>query len=103
MGCVKHMAAPIAICHREIKLGHCEHKKTSGLLNPSDLGTKPLPASSFHRLSQWCQRQHFYPDTTTKHGCLMEVTQVNNPINEVKNDRATALIDLTLLKNIEEV
>ena len=27
MGCVKHMAVPLAICHREIILGHCEPKK----------------------------------------------------------------------------
>ncbi len=33
----------------------------------------------------------------------MEVTRVNNSINEVENDRATELLDLTSLKNIGEV
>ncbi len=53
-GRVKYMAVPLAICHREIKLRHCELKKLSGILNESDLGTKPLPALLFHRLLQWC-------------------------------------------------
>ncbi len=33
----------------------------------------------------------------------MEVTRVNNCINEVENDRAPALLDLNSLKNIGEV
>ena len=41
-GLAKHMAVTIAICHREIKLSRCEQKKILGIINPSDLGTKPL-------------------------------------------------------------
>ncbi len=33
----------------------------------------------------------------------MEVTQVNNCINEVKNECTTTLLDLNSLKNIGEV
>ena len=47
---VKHMVVPIAIIHEEINNGNAKGEKISGKLNPADIGTKPLLASSLHRL-----------------------------------------------------
>ena len=81
-GRVKHMAVPIAMIHEDIKNENSIPKKIPGTINPSDLGTKPLPGSSLHRHSRWLRGQRFYPAPNTEHGRLLQVEMVNQRLTE---------------------
>ena len=91
---VKHMAVPIAICHEDIKVGNSEGQKILGILNPSDLGTKSLPSSSYHRQSRQLRGQRYYPAPGTLHFKLLQVELVNQRINEVKNGKSNGLVNI---------
>ena len=97
------MAVPIAIIHRDIKEGNSKAGKIPSPLNPSDLGTKPLPSTSFHRQTRWCRGQKFYPASNTERGKLMEVDRVNNRINEIENQIDPYLIDYHATRTIGEI
>ena len=75
---VKHMAVPIAIIQR----GTCIPKKISGILNPADIGTKPLPALTLHRHWHFGRGHRFYPSVESEHGVLMQVDRVMQRITE---------------------
>ena len=76
------MAVPIAMIHEDIQKGACIPKKISGILNPADIGTKPLPASTFHRHWQFGRGQRFYPSAQSEHGMLMQVDRVLQRMTE---------------------
>ena len=97
---VKHMAVPIAICHEDINKGNSQGEKIPGILNPSDLGTKPLPSSSFHRLSRQLRGQRYYPAAVSLHGRLMQVELVNQRVNEIDNTKLDGLINIHAYKNM---
>ena len=73
---VKHMATAIAIIHEEYKKGTVRPVKIKGTLNPSDMGTKPLPSTSHHRHFRQMRGQRYYPSPTSLHGELMQVSLV---------------------------
>ena len=100
---VKHMAVPIAICHEDIKAGNSEGHKILGILNPSDLGTKPLPASSFHRQSRQLRGQRYYPAAGTLHGKLMQVELVNQRINKIENGKCDGLVNIHAYRTMTSV
>ena len=77
---VKHMAVPIAICHEDIKAGNSVDQKILSILNPSNLGTKPLPSSSYRRQSRKLCGQRYYPAPGTLHYKLLQVELVNQRI-----------------------
>ena len=91
---VKHMAVPIAICHEDIKEGNSVGEKILGILNPADLGTKPLPSSSYHRQSRQLRGQRYYPAPGTLHYELLQVNLVNQRINEVENGKSDGLVNI---------
>ena len=79
---VKHMAVPIAMINEDIQKGLCVPKKISGILNPSDIGTKPLPASALHRHWRFGCGHRFYPSAQSEHGILMQVERVLQRMTE---------------------
>jgi hypothetical protein len=79
---VKHMAVPIAMINEDIQQGTCMPKKISGILNPADIGTKPLPASTLHRHWRFGRGQRFYPPVESEHGTLMQVDKVLQRMTE---------------------
>ena len=88
-GQVKHMAVPIAMINEDIQKGLCIPKKISGILNPSDIGTKPLPASTLHRHWRWGRGHRFYPPAESEHGILMQVERVLQRMTEFDSDSPT--------------
>ena len=91
---VKHMDVPIAICHEDINKGNSKGEKIPGILNPSDLGTKPLPSSGFHHLSRQLRGQRYYPAADSLHGKLMQVELVNQRVNKIDNTKPDGLINI---------
>ena len=89
--------------YEDIKMGNNKPKKIDGRLNTADIGTKPLPSSTLHRLMRQGRGQRFYPSPNTEHGKLMQVELVNQRIDEFSNDKATTLIDYHANKNIGAV
>ena len=79
---VKHTAVPIAMINEDIQQGTCIPKKISGILNPANIGTKPLPALALNW--HWCfgQGQRFYPPVESEHGTLMQVDGVMQRMKE---------------------
>ena len=102
-GRVKHIAVPTQMIYEDIKLGNNKPKKIDGRLNTADIGTKPLPSSTLHRLMRQGRGQRFYPSPNTEHGKLMQVELVNQRIDEFSNDKAATLIDYHANKNIGAV
>ena len=94
------MAVPIAITQEAIDQAILKISKIDRRLNPPDCGTKPLPSSSLYRHARWLRGQRFYPSPMSEHGILMEVTRVNQRINDIENNR---LQDLINLKDLEYV
>ena len=94
------MAVPIAITQEAIDQAILKISKIDGRLHPPDRGTKPLHASSLHRYARWLRGQRFYPSPMSEHGILMEVTRVNQRVNDIENNRPQDLINL---KDLEDV
>ena len=76
------MAVPIAMINEDIQQGTCIPKKISGILNPADIGTKPLPASTLHRHWRFGRGHRFYPPVESEHGTLMQVDKVLQRMTE---------------------
>jgi len=81
-GRVKHMAVPIAMIQEDIRQGTSIPKKTSGILNPSDMRTKPNPASTLHHKFQLARSHKLWPPPTSEHGKLIEVELINQRLTE---------------------
>ena len=92
-GRVKHMATVIAMIVEDIKAGNNIPKKIKGTINPADIGTKPLPASTLHRHARQCRGQRFYPPANTEHGKLLQVELVNVQLTEYDHAKASKTID----------
>ena len=76
---VKHMAVPIVMIYEDIQQQSSQPKNIPGVLNPGNLGVKPLPlaASSLHyNAHQVCGHQHL-PFPTSEHGKSLQVEMVN--------------------------
>ena len=92
-GRVKHMATVIAMIVEDIKAGNNIPKKIKGTINPADIGTKPLPASTLHCHARQCRGQRFYPPANTEHGKLLQVELVNVQLTEYDHAKASKTID----------
>ena len=100
---VKHTAGPLATCTEEIKKGNVAGEKISGILNPSDIGTKPLPTSTLHRHARFLRGQRYYPAPSSLHGKLAQIEIVNQRINDIENNKSDGLLSLQQYNNITSV
>ena len=91
---VKHRVVPIAICHKDIKAGNSEGRKISGVFSTADLGTKPLPSSSFHCQSRQLYGKRYCPAPDTLHYELLQVELVNQRINKIENGKSDGLVNI---------
>lgn len=96
-GRVKHMATVIAMIMEDIRAGNSFPIKIKGTINPADIGTKPLPASSLHRHYRWGRGHRYYPPANTEHGKCMQVELVNTTLTEYDQAKAAKTIDYRLL------
>ena len=88
---VKHMAVVIAMIKEAMAKGSHKPIKIDGRINPADIGTKPNPASTFHRNLRVGRGQQFYPHPASEHGKLMQVELVCNRLNEFETGRVTQI------------
>ena len=97
------MGVAIAIINEQIRLGNVKGEKINGILNTSDIGTKPLPSSTFHRHFRQGRGQRFYPSADTEHGQNMQVEMVNQRLTEFDDNNSPTYIDYTTKKNMAAV
>jgi len=98
-GRVKHMAVPIAMIQEDIRSGNSIPKKIKGTLNPSDMGTKPNPATTLHRHFRLARGHRFYPAPTSEHGKLMQVELVNQRLTEFDSAPSNTKINYQEMSN----
>ena len=84
------------------KKGSTPHK-IPGIVNPADNGTKPNPASTFHRFFRFCRGQRYYPPAGSEHATLLQLHLINQQINEVENGKPCGLINLEHYKELNQV
>ena len=102
-GRVKHMAVPIAMIEEDIRAGNSIPKKIKGTLNPSDMGTKPNPATTLHRHFRLARGHRFYPAPTSEHGKLMQVELVNQRLTEFDSAPSNTKFNYQEMSNITAV
>ena len=104
-GCVNHIAVPIAMIQEDIRAGNSIPKKIKGTLNPSDMGTKPNPATTLHRHFRLARGHRFYPAPTSEHGKLMQmqVELVNQRLTEFVSAPSNTKFNYQEMSNITAV
>ena len=98
-GRVKHMATYVAMIQQDTKNGYSIPQKIRGDLNPSDNGTKPNPASTFHRHFRQCRGQRYYPPATHEHGKMMQVELVSQRLTDLDTAKPNEMIDYHAMRN----
>ena len=68
---VKHIAVPIAYCHKEIRKMHVKPEKVHTSLQVSDIGNKPNTATIHHKHCDILRGNRFCPRPLTKHTALL--------------------------------
>ena len=100
---VKHIAIPVAMITEDINKKGSRPCKIPGPINPSDIGTKPNPTSTFHRHLRFCRGQHYYPPAGSEHAILLQLHLINMRINEVEDVGPQGLINLEHYKDLNQV